>query len=170
LVLFQPLGMSLHYLDAFVAYAGPEITDPFRIHREIDEIRRQRLVQCLTQVAKVAKAFGNLATLAPNLATLGPLLATLSSRVAKPYETGLNKTLRPRQAYAHRRSGAARRIRPVTAMTLCTHSSGAPRQTAYCGPKHSSGRCYTLFPPTSHCVYRMSRAGQSVYTLGNRCR
>ena len=69
--------MSLHYLDAFVAYAGPEITDPFRIHREIDEIRRQRLVQCLTQVAKVAKAFRNLATLAPNLATLTPVFGNL---------------------------------------------------------------------------------------------
>ena len=156
--------MSLHYLDAFVAYAGPEITDPFRIHREIDEIRRQRLVQCLTQVAKVAKAFGNLATLAPNLATLGPLLATLSSRVAKPYETGLNKTSPPPSVCAPQ-VRCCPALRSVTAMTLCTHLSGAPRQTAYCGPRHSSGRCYTLSPPTSHCVYRMSRAGQSVYTL-----
>jgi hypothetical protein len=69
--------MSLRYLGAFVAYAGPEVTDPFRIHRETEEIRHQRPVLYLTQVAKVAKALENLATLAPNLATLTPVFGNL---------------------------------------------------------------------------------------------
>ena len=53
-----------------MANARPEVTDPSAIHKETDEIQRQKPVQYLTKAARVAKLRAKLATLTPEMATL----------------------------------------------------------------------------------------------------
>ena len=49
--------------ECSAAYAGAKVTGSYRIQREKDEIRRQRLIRYLTQTGRVAKPLSELATL-----------------------------------------------------------------------------------------------------------
>jgi len=67
------------------AYADAKVTVSFRIQREKDEIRQQRLVPYLTRAGKVAKPLGKLATLASKMATLRGDLVNPEGRRWQPY-------------------------------------------------------------------------------------